>query len=128
MDNLFRSPTKSYERDEDTLESWLNKYATEAQERSKSCQPAREEIARLQSELCHKLQLTDLIWACGWGTSHFRGCLQSFQNLATHYSKEMKSLQNRTVIFGNESGVSLQGLLHNPFLINLMKYRPMDLF
>lgn len=111
MDNLFRGPTKSYQKDEDTLERWLKKYSVEAQERSKSCQPAREEIARLQRELCQKLQLTDLIWACGWGTSHFRGCLQSFQTLATHHSQEMKSLQNRTVIFGNESGVSLQGLL-----------------
>jgi len=109
LDNLFRGAAKPHEREEDTLKRWLKKYSAEAQERSKLCQPVREEIARLQSELCQKLELKDLIWACGWGTSHFRGCLQSFKTLITHHPQEMKSLKNRTVIFGNESGVSLQG-------------------
>lgn len=56
-----------------------------------------------------QLNLQDLVWACGWGTSHFRGCLQSFESLITHHSEEMSILAGRTVIFGSDSGISLQG-------------------
>ncbi|XP_046450179.1 T-cell activation inhibitor, mitochondrial-like, partial [Daphnia pulex] len=94
---------------EETLSDWVKRYSKDAEERSKACQPVRDEIFRLQEKLCKKLQLKGLLWACGWGTSHFRGCLQSFQSLITHHPEEMSILAGRTVIFGNESGVSLQG-------------------
>lgn len=55
------------------------------------------------------MNLANLLWDCGWGTSHFRGCLQSFHTLVIHHPEEMESLEGRTVIFGSESGVSLQG-------------------
>lgn len=109
LDNSFHNGPKTHQKSDDTFKSWLRKHSTQAEELSKLTKPVREEIARLQSILCSELDLEDLIWACGWGTSHFRGCLQSFHTLVTHHSKEMKSLRKRTVIFGNESGVSLQG-------------------
>lgn len=96
---------------EETLSHWIKRYNKKAEELSKACQPIREEISRLQEKLCKELKLKDLLWACGWGTSHFRGCLQSFQSLAIHHPEEMGKLAGRTVIFGNESGVSLQGIL-----------------
>lgn len=107
-EDTFRTVENTPPR-EDTLSDWVKRYSKDAQERSKACQPIRDEISRLQEELCKKLHLKDLVWACGWGTSHFRGCLQSFQSLVTHHPEEMEILAGKTVIFGSESGVSLQG-------------------
>ena len=117
--------------EETTLSSWLTKYSQEAQERAKICQPTREEINRLQEKICKRLRLRDLLWLeiklvefsvnallkltidtkrdCGWSTNHFTGCLQSFQSLIIHHPEEMGNLAGRTVVFGNESGISLQG-------------------
>ena len=95
---------------DESLIGWVTRYSKEAEERSRACQPVRDEISRLQEELCRILNLKDLLWICGWGTSHFRGCLHSLQTLATHHPKEMSALKGRTLIFGNESGVSLQGI------------------
>jgi len=50
-----------------------------------------------------------VIWDCGWGTRHCRGCLQSFQALASHHPESMEVLRGRTVIFGRDTGVSLDG-------------------
>ena len=100
-------------KDEVTLSSWVKRHSKDAKERSDACQPVRDEISRWQEQLCQKLNLKDLVWACGWGTSHFRGCLQSFQSLVTHHPDEMSILAGRTVIFGSDSGVSLQGILLN---------------
>ena len=105
-DNSYKVKNK---KEDQTLVHWIKQYSAEAKIRSKLCWPVREEISRLQNKLCKELELKDLIWDCGWGTSHFRGCLQSFQTLVTHHSNEMKTLRGRTVIFGSESGVSLQG-------------------
>lgn len=107
-EDTFRTVENTPPREE-TLSDWVKRYSKDAQERSKACQPIRDEISRLQEELCKKLNLKDLVWACGWGTSHFRGCLQSFQSLVTHHPEEMEILAGKTVIFGSESGVSLQG-------------------
>lgn len=98
---------------EESLSQWVRRYSKDADERSKACQPVRDEISRLQKKLCKELHLKDLIWACGWGTSHFRGCLQSFQSLITHHPEVMSTLAGRTVIFGSDSGVSLQGMIQS---------------
>lgn len=94
---------------EESLPNWLKRHSRDAKDRSDACQPVRDEISRLQAKICKQLKLKDLVWACGWGTSHFRGCLQSFQSLITHHPEEMSILAGRTVIFGSDSGVSLQG-------------------
>ena len=100
---------------DDTLFTWVTRYSKDAEDRAKACQPVRDEISRLQEELCKSLDLENLQFSCGWGASHFRGCLHSLQTLATHHPEEMSALQGRTLIFGSESGVSLQGkILKSP--------------
>ena len=58
----------SNERNEGILAEELNKYLI-----------SLLLIWFLQAELCRRLELRDLLWDCGWGDRHFRGCLQSFQ-------------------------------------------------
>lgn len=94
-----------------TLIDWLKRHTVDSRQRIQDCQPVREEISRLQAKLCKELKLADLRWDCGWGTSHFRGCLQSFNLLVVHHREDLRALEGRTVVFGSESGISLQGIL-----------------
>ena len=108
--NAPKGPIKSTrDLDDIRLTRWLEKNSAEAEKRLEACRPGRDEINRLQKEICQQLNLRGLLWDCGWGNSHFRGCLQSFQYLMTHHPVEMSKLTGRTIIFGRESGVSLQG-------------------
>lgn len=68
-----------------------------AHERLKKCEPVREEIARLQTEISAELGISQLILDCGWNIRHYRGCLASFQALAHHHPSEMKILKGTLV-------------------------------
>lgn len=93
-----------------TLIDWVKRHTDESRQRIEACQPVRDEISRLQEQLCKELKLADLRWDCGWGTSHFRGCLQSFNLLHIHHREDLRVLEGRTIVFGSESGISLQGI------------------
>lgn len=66
------------------------------------CWPIREEVIRLKQTICDSLGVKDIIWDCGWGTRHCRGCLQSFLALANHHPDSMEILSGtptRTLSF-----------------------------
>lgn len=56
-----------------------------AKKKLNECWPIREEIQRLREDICKSVGVKDVIWDCGWGTRHFRGCLQSFQAMTAHH-------------------------------------------
>lgn len=74
-----------------------------------SCEPVRNEIERLKKELCENLKLKGIKWDCGWNISHFRGSLESFQALIKHHPEVGGSLKGKTLIFGTDTGVNLDG-------------------
>ncbi|PNF42938.1 hypothetical protein B7P43_G11838 [Cryptotermes secundus] len=88
---------------------WLKSNVSEALRKLAACQPVREEIVRLQKGLCDTLGVQSVVWDCGWNVTHFRGCLLSFQALARHHPNIMHTLKGRKLIFGNDTGVSLDG-------------------
>ncbi|XP_067007354.2 T-cell activation inhibitor, mitochondrial [Anabrus simplex] len=96
-------------KDAQKLTEWLKKNSGDAREKLAACQPVREEIIRLQSALEESLGLQNIVWDCGWNVTHFRGCLQSFQALVRHHPELMHVLHGRTLMFGNDTGVSLDG-------------------
>ncbi|CAG7706155.1 unnamed protein product [Allacma fusca] len=91
------------------LESWLGKNVEDAKTKLHECWPIRDEIIRLRKHLCESLKLKDIIWDCGWGTRHFRGCLESLKALSLQHPETMEILKGKTLIFGRETGVSLDG-------------------
>lgn len=95
--------------DNQLLHDWLKKNISKSQERLKKCEPVKEEITRLRSEISAGLGIAKLILDCGWNIRHYRGCLASFQNLAHHHPKEMKVLKGRTLVFGSHTGISFDG-------------------
>ncbi|CAL8070728.1 unnamed protein product [Orchesella dallaii] len=94
---------------QDDLGNFLDKNVEPARKKLVECWPIREEIIRLRKDICDKLGVSDIVWDCGWGTRHFRGCLQSFQAMASQHPECMEVLKGRTVVFGRDTGVSLDG-------------------
>jgi len=106
------SPEKDIERNKSTqidLETWLSENVTIARMKFESSSPIRVEVDRLRESLCKTLELNKIGWDCGWGTTHFRGVLESFQSLYAHHPETLKILKDKTVIFGRETGVTLNG-------------------
>ncbi|XP_022252727.1 T-cell activation inhibitor, mitochondrial-like isoform X2 [Limulus polyphemus] len=91
------------------LRGWLRDNIDKARSKLEKYRPLREETERLRNDLKERLTLEDIIWDCGWGSSHFRGCLLSFQGLAAQHPKEMEILKGRTLVFGYHTGVSFDG-------------------
>ncbi|XP_049950570.1 T-cell activation inhibitor, mitochondrial-like [Schistocerca serialis cubense] len=96
-------------KETETLRSWLEENVTVAREKLAARKPVRTEIVRLQDTLRKSLGLKAILWDCGWNVTHFRGCLQSFQALVRNHPEIVGALQGRTLLFGNDTGVSLDG-------------------
>nr|CAD7400941.1 unnamed protein product [Timema poppensis] len=82
-------------KDAEQLRDWLSKNVSDARKKLLACQPVRDEIYRLEKKLCDSLGLHKVVWDCGWNITHFRGCLISFQSLATHHPDNMHVLKGR---------------------------------
>lgn len=105
---IFR--TRVYKKKEDeSLNKWIKKNLDIAQIRTKVLNDLKDEILEQKIDLVKKLKLKDIIYDCGWDFGHFRGCLKSLETLYQHYVKDMKNLENKTVIFASFTGVSLTG-------------------
>uniref|UniRef100_A0A1B6M2B5 DUF4460 domain-containing protein n=1 Tax=Graphocephala atropunctata TaxID=36148 RepID=A0A1B6M2B5_9HEMI len=92
-----------------SLRSWLEDNESEAREKLAAVAPVREEVTKLQESLCQQLGLAELAFDCGWNIAHFRGCLQSFQSLANQHPDQMAVLKGRSLVFSNDTGVSMKG-------------------
>lgn len=77
---------------------WLKENVAKAQMRVSACNPVRQEIERLSNILVKGLELNEIVWDCGWGLSHLRGCLQSFYSLAQQFPLEINILRGESII------------------------------
>ncbi|XP_015606469.1 T-cell activation inhibitor, mitochondrial isoform X2 [Cephus cinctus] len=93
----------------DTFKAYLDKHVNEAHIKLEACRPVREEVKKLEEELCAALGLKSIIWDCGWNITHYRGCLLAFQALAKHHPEPMVVLKDRTLVFANDTGINLEG-------------------
>ncbi|XP_012142099.1 T-cell activation inhibitor, mitochondrial isoform X1 [Megachile rotundata] len=93
----------------DTLKAYLEKHINEVHVKLEACRPMREEVQKLEKILCTELGLKHIVWDCGWNIAHYRGCLLAFKALAEHHPEPMQVLQNRTLVFANDTGISLEG-------------------
>ena len=91
------------------LPRWLKDNVEAAQAKMAKSEPIRLQTERLQDELCHKLNLSEILWDCGWDISHKRGVVASFENLIKEHQDLMPILDGRTIVFGDDSGLSLGG-------------------
>ena len=89
--------------------TWLKANVGVARKRLTECEPVRLEIERLQGSICYDYQLEDILWDCGWETAHRRGTVQAFKALVEGYPEVQPIVKGRTIIFGKDSGVALDG-------------------
>ena len=62
-----------------------------------------------QGSICYEYQLEDILWDCGWETAHRRGTVQAFKALVEGYPEVQPIVKGRTIVFGKDSGVALDG-------------------
>lgn len=93
----------------DTLKAYLEKHINEVHVKLETCRPMREEVQKLEKILCSELGIKHIVWDCGWNIAHYRGCLLAFKALAEHHPEPMQVLKNRTLVFANDTGISLEG-------------------
>ena len=55
----------------------------------------RAQIKVLRYEISKNLGLRSLLWECGWGDRHFKGCLQSLMELIALHPDEMGELKGK---------------------------------
>ncbi|XP_050425984.1 T-cell activation inhibitor, mitochondrial [Adelges cooleyi] len=95
----------------DNLFKWLKNNSNSAREKLKVYEPIRHEVSRIQAHLCEHLGLKSIGFDCGWDVRHCIGCLVSFQALMENHPAEMTLLKNRTIMFGRDTGLSLDGII-----------------
>lgn len=93
----------------DTLKAYLDKHINEVHVKLEACRPVREEVKKLEKVLRSALGLKSIVWDCGWNIAHYRGCLLAFKALAEHHPESMEVLKDRTLVFANDTGISLEG-------------------
>eukprot|EP00088_Acartia_fossae_P032616 TRINITY_DN3337_c0_g1_i1.p1 TRINITY_DN3337_c0_g1~~TRINITY_DN3337_c0_g1_i1.p1 ORF type:complete len:512 (-),score=88.29 TRINITY_DN3337_c0_g1_i1:290-1825(-) len=89
--------------------AWLANNINKARTRFSECEPIRLETERLQGEICYNFQLKDILWECGWDTLNRRGSVDAFNYLASQHPNIQQSLVGRTLVFGQKSGISVNG-------------------
>ncbi|XP_012265325.2 T-cell activation inhibitor, mitochondrial [Athalia rosae] len=100
---------KKINSEPDTFKAYLEKHANEALVKLEACRPIREEVSKLEKELCSDLGLKKIVWDCGWNIAHYRGCLLAFLALSKHHPEPMRVLRDRTLVFANDTGINLEG-------------------
>lgn len=106
--DLFQFKVRKAKEDE-TLDKFLKKNMDLAQIRKIGLDAMREEVQKLKIELEKKLELKEIVYACGWNIEHFQGCLRSLEKLNKLYPDDLKRIKDKTVIFSQFTGVSLEG-------------------
>lgn len=106
--DLFQFKVRKAKEDE-TLAKFLKKNMDLAQIRKIGLDAMREEVQKLKIELAKKLELKEIVYACGWNIEHFQGCLRSLEKLNNLYPDDLKHIKDKTVIFSQFTGVSLEG-------------------
>ena len=91
------------------LIGWLQTNVDIARQRLSKHEPIRLETERLQGAISYEYQLEDILWDCGWETVHRRGVVEAFLALVVQYPEGRPIIQNRTIVFGKDSGVSITG-------------------
>lgn len=99
-------------RGDESLAKFIKRNIDLATIRTRSLDEMREEVQKLKVELQSKLMLVDIVYKCGWNFEHFRGCLKSLEKLHSLYGDDMGNLRNKTIIFSQFTGVSLDGDIH----------------
>lgn len=64
-----------------------------AKTRRDAGKPIEDEIERMKESLISVLNLKAIKWDCGWNVTHFRGCLEAFQELSKQYPDVLSVLK-----------------------------------
>ncbi|XP_041375957.1 T-cell activation inhibitor, mitochondrial-like [Gigantopelta aegis] len=93
-----------------TFRSWLRRNIDESRLRTTAVKDIQDDIIRICDSLTSSIGLADIRWDSVWWSAHFRGCLKGFYRMYKEHPDRIGAvLRGRTLVFSNNSGVSLHG-------------------
>ncbi|KAL4233988.1 hypothetical protein ACF0H5_005643 [Mactra antiquata] len=93
-----------------TLRKWLEENYERVKEYRADSELTQKDINTLCTKIVKQIGVKSVRWENVWGTSHYIACLRTFSNLCDSQPQRMRNtLQDRTLVFGNETGVNLHG-------------------
>jgi len=91
------------------LLGWLQANVDIARQRLSRHEPIRLETERLQGAISYEYGIEDMLWDCGWETVHRKGVVEAFLAVVVQYPEVRPIIQNKTIVFGKDSGVGIRG-------------------
>lgn len=93
-----------------TLKKWLMENIGRVRSYSDTAQLIQSDIDILSDKIVSKVGLKSVRWENIWGKRHYMGCLGAFYKLCQGRADALRFLlQDRTLVFGNKTGVNLHG-------------------
>ena len=92
-----------------TLKDFLEKNLKNAKEKQENSKSLIEENFVLSAKICKELRLAKVESACGWSYSSCHGSLKNFLKLCYSKQAELQSLNGRTIVFTDWTGIDPRG-------------------
>ncbi|XP_045194149.2 T-cell activation inhibitor, mitochondrial-like isoform X2 [Mercenaria mercenaria] len=93
-----------------SLRKWLEENYERVQRYQEASRQTQSEIDSLCERIVARVGVQSVRWENIWGNRHYIACLRTFSQLSEGQPARMRNtLQGRTLIFGNETGVNLHG-------------------
>ncbi|XP_041045613.1 T-cell activation inhibitor, mitochondrial isoform X3 [Carcharodon carcharias] len=95
----YRDPEEELDstvRMEPALRLWLHENMAAATERLTVSIPLRDELDRLKTELCQRLEISDIRWQRSWGVAHRCSQLHSLARFCQQNSQVLCNVKERT--------------------------------
>ncbi|XP_060608555.1 T-cell activation inhibitor, mitochondrial-like [Ruditapes philippinarum] len=105
-----RSEAKYKAPAERTLRKWLEENYDRVKRYQEASLETQIEIDSLCEKIVRRVGVESVRWENIWGNRHYIACLRTFNQLSEGQPERMRNtLQDRTLVFGNETGVNLHG-------------------
>ncbi|XP_041045611.1 T-cell activation inhibitor, mitochondrial isoform X1 [Carcharodon carcharias] len=108
----YRDPEEELDstvRMEPALRLWLHENMAAATERLTVSIPLRDELDRLKTELCQRLEISDIRWQRSWGVAHRCSQLHSLARFCQQNSQVLCNVKGCILIFADNSGMNAAG-------------------
>lgn len=103
-DEKYKAPTQR------SLRKWLEENYERVRTNQEASHLAQMEIDRLCEQIVSRVGVKTVRWENVWGNRHYIACLRTFSHLTESQPERMRNtMEGRTLIFGNETGVNLHG-------------------
>lgn len=94
----------------ETLISYLAENIDKYRVINNGLQPIRDDIVAIRHDLITSWHLKDIVFESSWSINSFKSALVNLRTLLAHHGDKLRDkLADKTIIFGNKSGLTVSG-------------------